>query len=128
MSYTIWSKPYHNTTWVFCGLQLDSEKLAEQTFAMYPLAPGETLNEAVTAPLVEAGFQAATLTFAGAALAPFSFVMPGPPDGPAHVAYFTAAVSPAGETRIEQANAEAASLRRSQGMQRQFLSRLLGLF
>ncbi len=70
----------------------------------YTLAPGATLNEAVTAPLLEAGFQAATVTFAGAALAPFSFVMPGPPDGPAHVAYFTAAVSPPGTTRIEQAN------------------------
>lgn len=71
----------------------------------YTLAPGVTLNEAVTAPLIEAGFQAATVTFADATLAPFSFVMPGPPDGPAHVAYFTAAVSPPGETRIEQANA-----------------------
>ena len=71
----------------------------------YTLAPGATLNEAVTAPLVEAGFQAATVSFGGAVLAPFSFVMPGPPDGSAHVAYFTAAVSPPGETRIEQANA-----------------------
>ena len=44
MAYTIWSKPYHSTTWAFCGLQLDSEKLAEQTFAMYPLAAGETLQ------------------------------------------------------------------------------------
>jgi predicted DNA-binding protein with PD1-like motif len=71
----------------------------------YALTPGATLNEAITAPLIEAGFQAATVTFAGVTLAPFSFVMPGPPDGPAHVAYFTAAVSPPGETRIEQANA-----------------------
>jgi predicted DNA-binding protein with PD1-like motif len=70
----------------------------------YTLAPGATLNEAITAPLIEAGFQAATVTFAGALLAPFSFVMPGPPDGSAHVAYFTAAVSPPGETRVEQAN------------------------
>jgi len=44
MSYTIWSKLYHSSTWVFGGLQLDSEKLAEQTFAMYPLAPGETIQ------------------------------------------------------------------------------------
>lgn len=71
----------------------------------YTLAPGQTLNDAVTAPLIEAGFQSATVTIAGAVLAPFSFVMPGPPDGPAHVAYFTSAVSPPGETRIEQANA-----------------------
>jgi predicted DNA-binding protein with PD1-like motif len=71
----------------------------------YTLAPGLTLNEAVTAPLMRAGFQAATVTIGGAVLAPFSFVMPGPPDGPTHVAYFTSAVSPPGETRIEQANA-----------------------
>ena len=44
MAYTIWSKPYHSSTWVFCGLQLDSEKLAEQTFTMYRLAPGETIQ------------------------------------------------------------------------------------
>jgi len=44
MAYTIWSKPYHGSTWVFCGLQLDSEKLAEQTFTMYRLAPGETIQ------------------------------------------------------------------------------------
>ncbi len=71
----------------------------------YLLAPGETLNDAVTGPLMRAGFQAATVTMPGAVLAPFSFVMPGPPDGPAHVAYFTAAISPPGETVIEQANA-----------------------
>ena len=46
MAYTIWSKPYHSSTWVFCGLQLDSEKLAEQTFTMYRLAPGETIRSA----------------------------------------------------------------------------------
>lgn len=44
MAYTIWSKPYQSATWTFCGLQLDSEKLAEQTLAMYPLAPGETIQ------------------------------------------------------------------------------------
>jgi hypothetical protein len=44
MSYTIWSKSYHSSTWVFGGLQLDSEKLAEQTFAMYHLTPGETIQ------------------------------------------------------------------------------------
>ena len=44
MAYTIWSKPYHSSTWGFCGLQLDSEKLAEQTFTMYRLTPGETIQ------------------------------------------------------------------------------------
>jgi hypothetical protein len=44
MSYTIWRKPYQSSTWTFSGLQLDSEKLAEQTFDMCPMAPGETLQ------------------------------------------------------------------------------------
>jgi len=44
MLYSIWSKPYQGPTWTFCGLELDSEKLAEQTFAMYHLAPGETIQ------------------------------------------------------------------------------------
>lgn len=69
----------------------------------YTLPAGLTLNEAVTAPLVAAGFQAAVVRIGSAVLAPFSFVMPGPPDGPAHVAYFTAAVSPPSETVLEQA-------------------------
>ncbi len=44
MAYTIWSKPFGGSKWTFCGLQLESEKLAEQTFSMYPLAPGETIQ------------------------------------------------------------------------------------
>lgn len=44
MAFTIWSKPYQSITWVFSGLQSDSEKLADQTFAMYHLAPGETVQ------------------------------------------------------------------------------------
>jgi hypothetical protein len=44
MAYTIWSKLYNSSTWAFCGLQLESEKLAEQTFTMYRLAPGETIQ------------------------------------------------------------------------------------
>ena len=44
MSYTVWSKPFGSSTWTFCGLQSDSEKVAMQTFAMYPLAPGEIVQ------------------------------------------------------------------------------------
>lgn len=44
MAYTIWSKPYGSTEWVSRGLQLDSEKLASQSFDMYPLAPGERIQ------------------------------------------------------------------------------------
>ena len=44
MSYTIWRKPYGSRQWVFEGMQIDSEKLAEQTFSMYRLAPGESIQ------------------------------------------------------------------------------------
>lgn len=44
MSYTIWRKPYGSGTWRFDGMQIDSEKLAEQTFTMYRLAPGEAIQ------------------------------------------------------------------------------------
>ena len=41
MAYRIWSKPYGSREWVFSGMDLDSEKLAFQSFDMYRLAPGE---------------------------------------------------------------------------------------
>jgi hypothetical protein len=44
MAYTIWSKPYGSQEWTFCGFQLESEKLASQSFDMYPLGPGETIQ------------------------------------------------------------------------------------
>ncbi|HEY8288929.1 MAG TPA: hypothetical protein VIG49_06645 [Acetobacteraceae bacterium] len=71
----------------------------------FDLRPGQTLIDALTAPLALAGFQGATLTFAGAELNPFRYVMPGPPDDATHVAYFTAPHAPAGAVRIELANA-----------------------
>lgn len=71
----------------------------------YTLAPGLSLNEALTAPLVVAGMQSATVTFGGGALARFRYVMPGPPDSALHVAYFTAPRTPAGETTVDAANA-----------------------
>ncbi len=71
----------------------------------YMLVAGLSLNEALTAPLVAAGLQSATVSFGGGMLAPFSYVMPGPPDSPLHVAYFTAPRVPAGETRVDAANA-----------------------
>ncbi len=42
MAYTIWSKPYGSREWTYSGLQIDSEKLASQSFELYRLAPGET--------------------------------------------------------------------------------------
>ena len=71
----------------------------------YTSQPGLTLNEAITAPLVQAGFQSATVTLRGTELNPFRYVMPGPADDDSHVAYFTAPQEPEGTTRIEQANA-----------------------
>jgi len=71
----------------------------------YMLVPGLSLNEALTAPLVAAGMQSATVTFGGGALAPFHYVMPGPPDSAMHVAYFTAPRAPSAETRVDVANA-----------------------
>ena len=71
----------------------------------FTLEPGLTLNEALTGPLADAGFQCGTVSFQGGALDPFQYVMPGPPDSDAHVAYFTAPRAPTGETRLERANA-----------------------
>jgi predicted DNA-binding protein with PD1-like motif len=71
----------------------------------YELRPGVTLNEAITAPLVEAGFQCGTVTFRDAGLGPFRYVIPAPADNDSHVAYFSAPRMPEGVTRIEQANA-----------------------
>jgi predicted DNA-binding protein with PD1-like motif len=71
----------------------------------FTLRPGLSLNEALTAPLVAAGLQSATVSFGGGTLAPFHYVMPGPPDSALHVAYFTAPRAPPGETHVEAANA-----------------------
>ncbi len=71
----------------------------------FSLQPGVSLNDALTQPLVAVGMQCAALVFEGGALGPFSYVMPGPPDGPSHVAYFSAPRSPPGDTAVEIANA-----------------------
>lgn len=44
MAYTIWTQAYDTDHWTFHGLQSDSAKLAEQLFALYRLAPGETIQ------------------------------------------------------------------------------------
>ena len=69
----------------------------------FVLEPGQSLNAALTAPLVAAGMQCATITFSGGTLSPFHYVLPGPPDGPQHVAYFSAPHAATGETRVELA-------------------------
>jgi len=69
------------------------------------LKRGDTLNEAVTAPMVEAGFTGGTVTLRGTGLDPFRYVIPGPADNASHVAYFSAPRAPSGNCRIEQGNA-----------------------
>nr|WP_294512391.1 hypothetical protein [uncultured Rhodopila sp.] len=71
----------------------------------FPLRAGATLNEALTGPLVEAGFQSGTVVLRDVAVNPFRYVIPGPPDGADHVAYFSAPRAPEWISRIEQANA-----------------------
>jgi predicted DNA-binding protein with PD1-like motif len=71
----------------------------------YTLTPGLTLNEAITTPLVQAGFTCGTAVLHDVAVSPFRYVMPGPADDNSHVAYFSAPREPLGLTRIEQANA-----------------------
>jgi predicted DNA-binding protein with PD1-like motif len=68
------------------------------------LAPGLTLADAITRPLVAAGLHAAVLRIQDLLLEPLRCVMPGPADGPAHVAYFSAPRTGAGICCIEQAN------------------------
>ncbi len=70
----------------------------------YKLPPGLTLNEAVTGPLVEAGFQCGTVVIEDLTVGPFRYVMPGPPDDESHVAYFSAPRAPEGLTLVERAN------------------------
>ncbi|HUB14336.1 MAG TPA: hypothetical protein VMB34_20465 [Acetobacteraceae bacterium] len=67
------------------------------------LTPGATLAEAIARPLVAAGLHAAVLEIRGLVLAPLRCVMPGPPDGPLHVAYFSAPRE-VRRALIEQAN------------------------
>ena len=68
------------------------------------LTAGLTLAEAITRPLAEAGLRAAVLRIEGLLLEPLRCVMPGPADGPAHVAYFSAPRTATGICCIEQAN------------------------
>jgi len=71
----------------------------------FALPAGTTLNEALTGPLVEAGFQSGALVCKDVALNPFRYVTPGPADDASHVAYFSAPRAPIGVSRIDQANA-----------------------
>ena len=71
----------------------------------FTLKPGLSLNQAVTGPLVEAGFQCGGIVFRATVLNPLRYVMPGPAEDDSHVAYFTEPRSSSGAARVEQANA-----------------------
>lgn len=75
----------------------------------YILEPGRNLIEALADPLIASGVQSAAIVFAGAALAPFRYVLPGPAHDGAHVAWFSAPHGPAGDparpSLVETANA-----------------------
>jgi predicted DNA-binding protein with PD1-like motif len=71
----------------------------------YTAEPGVSLLHGLTGPLVNAGFQAATLRFSGASVDPFRYVMPDHASDASHVAYFSAPRAPSGITKIERANA-----------------------
>ncbi len=77
---------------------------AEPHALRFTLPAGQTLAQALTAPVVAAGFQCATVTVRDAAVNPFRYVMPNPSPDAAHVAWFSATQAPAGVSRIEQAN------------------------
>ena len=72
---------------------------------VFTVAPGVSLLDGITGPLVDAGFQAATLRFSDASVGPFRYVMPDHAADGSHVAYFSAPRAPVGATRIERANA-----------------------
>lgn len=67
----------------------------------FTLEPGRTLHAAVTTPLLAAGFNAAQVEMSGGAFGPFTYVMPAAAHDDAHAAWYSAPVTPAGESRIE---------------------------
>ena len=72
---------------------------------MFTARAGVSLLEAITGPLVDAGFQSATVRFSGAWVEPFRYVMPDHAPDARHAAYFSAPRAPEGRVVIEQAAA-----------------------
>lgn len=71
----------------------------------FTVPAGVSLLDGLTAPLVEAGFQAAVLRFAKAQVEPFRYVMPDHARDSDHVAYFSAPRAPQGISTIDRAAA-----------------------
>jgi predicted DNA-binding protein with PD1-like motif len=72
---------------------------------LYRLEPGQSLNAAVTQPLLAAGMQCAAIEITGGAFSPFAYVIPALPQDADHVAYFSKPHTPAGITRLDFATA-----------------------
>lgn len=70
----------------------------------FALEPGQSLNDAVARPLLEAGTEGAALTLDGGSFHPFTYLMPALAPDDEHAAWYSAPVSPGGEARIETAN------------------------
>ncbi|MEO9189452.1 MAG: DUF296 domain-containing protein, partial [Acetobacteraceae bacterium] len=70
----------------------------------FALSAGDSLNDALTRPLAQAGFHSGAIVFEGAVLAPFRYYLPGPSADAAHAAWF-AGPHEAAFARIETANA-----------------------
>lgn len=70
----------------------------------FRLEPGRSLNDALTAPLLAAGMQSATMIFEGGVLSPFVYVVPALARDARHVAYFSEPRI-AGESAVEIATA-----------------------
>ncbi|MBS0560024.1 MAG: DUF296 domain-containing protein [Proteobacteria bacterium] len=69
----------------------------------YSLRAGETLNQALTGPLAEAGLACGAIRFEDALLDPFAFVVPHPAPDASHVAYFSPTRRPARGGEVEVA-------------------------
>lgn len=67
----------------------------------FTLQPGLTVNAAIAGPLLEAGFEAAQVEISGGGFGPFTYVMPAKSPDADHVAWYSAAFTPPGTSRLE---------------------------
>lgn len=70
----------------------------------FSLQPGLTLIEAVAGPLTAAGFSAAQVELFGGAFGPFTYVIPAASSDAEHAAWYSAAFTPPGESRLIAGN------------------------
>lgn len=68
------------------------------------LAPGKSINAAISELMLGAGIRGGTLELEGGALGPFTYVRPALSTDGLHAAWYSAPFTPAGVTRLERAN------------------------